>query len=165
VPGVTREQLGRIATAFTRLGITRREDRLRLLGDAVGRHLYSSSQLTEDEADGIERRLRRATREGVRSTLNDIIRREEKAVAVRARAKEPPATLPGVNPSPDLVTRPAGKAGSVEQRPPGKVVGFMCPRSGRGKGCTPITEADMEEARNALAQMQIETQQTSEEST
>lgn len=27
-----------------------------------------------------------------------------------------------------------------------RVVGFACRRSGRGKGCTPITEADMDDA-------------------
>jgi hypothetical protein len=160
---VTREQLAALGRGFSYLGITRRDDRLRLISDAVGRTLHSSSQLTEEEADALEVRLRRATPHGLRTTLADIIRREEKAAAVKARAKEPPATLPGVNPSPDLVTRPAGKAGSEEQRPSGKVVGWMCQRTGRGKGCTPLTEADMEEARNVLAQLQIETQQESEE--
>jgi hypothetical protein len=153
MPRVTREQLGRIGTAFSRLGITRREDRLRLTSQHAGRTLYSSSQLTEDEADRLEERLRVARPELMLNQLRQIVLAEERAAAIKARAHEPAPTLVDVEPS-----EPVEKPDTAPEPPRsgGRIVGWMCQRSGRGKGCTPITEADVEEARNARAQTEIE---------
>lgn len=52
-------KLTALVLAFTRHGIDRREDRIRLCADHAGRHITSSSQLTADEVDGLLARLER----------------------------------------------------------------------------------------------------------
>lgn len=80
-----REQLTAIATAFGRHGIKDRADRLRLVGDHVGRTVHSMSQLTFDEAEALKSRLQ-APRLYLRDRLAVLIRKEEADAAARARA-------------------------------------------------------------------------------
>lgn len=116
-----RDQLGRIATAFTRLGITDRADRLRLLSDAVDRELYSSSKLTSDEADAIEQRLRTARPPALRAHLAALVRAEEAKAADRARAAGVPAGTILCGPKPptdDDLAKVAEFAAALAERGP-----------------------------------------------
>lgn len=116
-----RGQLTRIATAFTRLGIRDRTDRLRLLADAVDRPtLHSSSQLTEAEADTIEARLKTARPPALRAHLAALVRAEETAAADRARAAGVPAgtLLCGGTPTDRDLATVAEFARQLDQRGP-----------------------------------------------
>lgn len=83
-----RDQLTAIATAFGRLGIPDRADRLRLLSDAVGRSLFSSSRLTHAEAQAIIGRLRAAKGPLMRAHLAKLVHAEEQAAAAASSRPE-----------------------------------------------------------------------------
>lgn len=146
------DQLGRIAQAFDRQGIRDRADRLRLCSDHAGRVVHSMVQLTAREAGALEERLGQPGL-NLRGALAHLVHEEERRAAELAVRQEPAPTLLDVDPVPPA-PRPQPTPPPAPQ-PAGRTVGFLCVRSGRGKGCTPLTERDLEAARLAGEQLQL----------
>lgn len=49
-PGITKTQLTKLQALFTEGGVTKREDRLRMVSDTIGREVGSANDLTKEEA-------------------------------------------------------------------------------------------------------------------
>jgi hypothetical protein len=119
----TSQQLRELGIAFSRHGINRREDRLRLMSDHVGRQLYTSGQLTFAEAATLLERLDRLEVGDLPRALARLIRAEENRAREYAQRSRP--------------------------------VGWICTRTGRGRGCTPITEDDWAQAERTGEQLEL----------
>jgi len=88
-------QLQRLVLAFTRHGITERADRLRLCSQHAGRRLSSSSQLTSQEATGLEHRLNGLPVNGALTAwVAHLVQEEEREARERASRPRPsPAVI------------------------------------------------------------------------
>jgi hypothetical protein len=135
-PKADPEQLRDLGIQFSRHGITRREDRLVLVRDHAGRWVDSSAQLTWMEAATLQQRLRKLPVGSLPAKLDELRRAERRREAERTGDVDPGAV---------------SEAGGRD-----RVVGFVCSRSGRGRGCTPITARDVEHARLAGEQLELE---------
>jgi hypothetical protein len=82
-------KLTQLRVAFTRHGITRRADVLRLAAEAVGRYLWSTKAMTEDEVDALIARLARVPVGALPSHAARLEREEA------ARARRPAAVVCG----------------------------------------------------------------------
>jgi hypothetical protein len=151
VSRATPAQLGRIAQAFDRHGIRARADRLRLCSDHIGRVLHSMAQLTPREAGLLEARLCQPHLD-LPAAVARLVREEERRAAELAARREPPPAL-DVDPGPPVEKPPPAPPSAP--MPDGRVVGFLCGRTGRGRGCTPITERDMEAVRQMGEQLDL----------
>lgn len=86
-------KLTQLVLAFQRHGITRREDRIRLCIDHAGRHITSSSELTEVEVDRLLERLARLPVGNLPGHVARLHREEEaRAREAAARARIPAGT-------------------------------------------------------------------------
>lgn len=89
----TRDPLRDLVLAFQRHGITRREDRIRLCIDHAGRHLVSSSDLTEEEVGTLLGRLERLPVGNLPGHVARLHREEEaRAREAAARSRIPAGT-------------------------------------------------------------------------
>lgn len=80
----TRTQLTRLAVLFTQHGIADRRDRLRLCSDHVGRHLYTSAQMTMREAETLRHRLEALPPGVLPAALARLVAAEEARAAAAA---------------------------------------------------------------------------------
>lgn len=86
-------KLTQLVLAFQRHGITRREDRIRLCIDHAGRHLTSSSGLTDAEVDALLDRLARLPVGNLTGVVARLVAAEEaKAREAAARSRIPAGT-------------------------------------------------------------------------
>jgi hypothetical protein len=135
-PKADREQLRDLGIQFSRHGINRRAGRLLLVREHAGRWVDSMSQLSWMEAAALQQRLRRVPVGSLPSHVERLQREEERKVAEWAGHSYPAPPL-------------------EKGAPKGRVVGFACTRTGRGRGCTAITEADMEAVRQFGEQLDL----------
>jgi hypothetical protein len=136
-PKADPEQLRDLGIQFSRHGVTRREDRLVLVRDHAGRWVDSSAQLTWMEAAALQQRLRKLPVGSLPAKLDELRRAERRREEERAGDVDPGALI---------------EAGVSRER----VVGWICARSGRGRGCTAITAADVERVRRMGEQLTTE---------
>jgi hypothetical protein len=133
-PKADPEQLRDLGIQFSRHGITRREDRLVLVRDHAGRWVDSSAQLTWMEAATLQQRLRKLPVGSLPAKLDELRRTERRREEERTEDLDPGALMEN----------------------PDRVVGWICTRSGRGRGCSPVTARDLEHARLAGEQLELE---------
>lgn len=90
----TNRQLTQLRVAFTRHGVTKRSDVLRLCAEHAGRHLYSTRAMTGDEVDGLIARLARVPVGALPSHAARLEREEEeRARRAAAVARIPDSTI------------------------------------------------------------------------